>query len=518
MKLHAAVKDFAAHSVARRVIERGVIHWMRWRRLRRAREQRKHERNARDVITQAVGAIRLRDVARASVAARKQALALERAAALHAANAAVARLKQVWQNPPALEAALKAAEAAARHKSLPVQWAKDEHFDLAAAHLQLQSSRAGGAGKGHHGRTKPGRRRRHEGRSAVALESSQAKSPELSVPNGGAAKCDDKRWLHDDWLLQALQLQPRAVVGDYAQRLRNARPPCVAPSLQDTPAFASMVCGHGREWPAARKLRRFTLCFSPMSEGLEIEQRLLNRDLVPYLEQLCRRLGVEMSFVEPIPLANEATQNEHAKVLHASQVLALLSSARQDVLAKDLLAECCEQSIGVWYVGLVGDQLPPARPPLIMARRHHTALQKELASKARLLISKDGVDKMEEKRRADEAKAMREASSWLLSAYRGDDNAAADQLALHLSSAAVSSHDYEARRASIRLQEQGVYYAKAALEVSGHFLLERLFWPDRPAASQLGEHRTRRRRRACRLLASLPPCRAGCSPICRSTS
>ena len=472
VKLHAAVKDFAAHSVARRVIERGVIHWMRWRRLRRAREQRKHERNARDVITQAVGAIRLRDVARASVAARKQALALERAAALHAANAAVARLKQVWQNPPALEAALKAAEAAARHKSLPVQWAKDEHFDLAAAHLQLQKLKgweaqekaimdaqnlvAGGATKVS---------------SAVALlESSQAKSPELSVPNGGAAKCDDKRWLHDDGLLQALQLQPRADVGDYAQRLRNARPPCVAPSLQDTPAFASMVCGHGREWPAARKLRRFTLCFSPMSEGLEIEQRLLNRDLVPYLEQLCRRLGVEMSFVEPIPLANEATQNEHAKVLHASQVLALLSSARQDVLAKDLLAECCEQSIGVWYVGLVGDQLPPARPPLIMARRHHTALQKELASKARLLISKDGVDKMEEKRRADEAKAMREASSWLLSAYRGDDNAAADQLALHLSSAAVSSHVYEASRASIRLQEQGVFDAKAALEVSGHFL------------------------------------------------
>ena len=61
-----------------------------------------------------------------------QEVVRERAAAIRSANAAVARLKPVWQNPPALEAALKAAEAAARHRALPAHWARKELADLAA--------------------------------------------------------------------------------------------------------------------------------------------------------------------------------------------------------------------------------------------------------------------------------------------------------------------------------------------------------------------------------------------------
>ena len=137
--LHEAVTDFAATSAAKRIIGRGVMHMVRWRRLVRAREVRRAEQQARLGLSQAVQLMHARQRAMAEVAARRRQVAEERATALRSANAALSRLKQVWQHAPALKVALKAAEAAARHRALPADYVSSAECQgrLKAARAQL---------------------------------------------------------------------------------------------------------------------------------------------------------------------------------------------------------------------------------------------------------------------------------------------------------------------------------------------------------------------------------------------
>ena len=114
-------------------------HYVRLRRARAARQRRAREAAALKVIMRQVLVIRAKRERRRRQEARRVQLAEARAGALQAAQNALSRLVQAWQHPAALEVALRAAEAAARHPALPPGWAVGSECAprLAAASAQL---------------------------------------------------------------------------------------------------------------------------------------------------------------------------------------------------------------------------------------------------------------------------------------------------------------------------------------------------------------------------------------------
>ena len=123
-----------------RCVERGVRHYVKLRRQMEARQRRTREAAACKMLMRQVLVIRAKRERRRRQEARRLQLAEARAGALQAAHSAISRLAQAWQHPPALEVALKAAEAAARHPALPPGWSVGAECAprLAAASAQLR--------------------------------------------------------------------------------------------------------------------------------------------------------------------------------------------------------------------------------------------------------------------------------------------------------------------------------------------------------------------------------------------
>ena len=108
-------------------------------------------------------------------------------------------------------------------------------------------------------------------------------------------------------------------------------------------------------------MRKWTLCLShdDVSGATDLERRLITRDVLPYLEALCRRLGVEFMPVEPSAVVNQSDDDQKAGAIRNARRAAYWG----------LLAECSAESIGVWYVSLVGDALPAGRSSHFLEHR-----------------------------------------------------------------------------------------------------------------------------------------------------
>ena len=207
---------------------------------------------------------------------KRQQRADERAVALRLATSAIGRLKQVWHNAPALDAALAAAEAAAKDKALPTDWVGSNECQgkLFAARAQLQQL------QGWEEKEREMLRQQAQPPAvAVVMASRDGDTDTSGVPTSEApaekagapvtspaeaalkgsvgvhqrvAEIVANSALDDDAILSSLQLQPRAKRPGFAERLQQARPPRPAPPLKDSPLWAAMVCGRGSGWPACR--------------------------------------------------------------------------------------------------------------------------------------------------------------------------------------------------------------------------------------------------------------------------
>ena len=150
-----------------------------------------------------------------------------------------------------------------------------------------------------------------------------------------------------------------------------------------------MVCGRGSHWPAARQLRKLNLCavatriwlrsihgtwwgshhmdgdacrcISHAAVGVDLECRLIVRDVLPFLGMLCRRLGVELELVDPIPRLDDEPSEANPRRDEQSRAVLAISNARRARLSKALLAESAAHSIGIWYISLVGGLMSRAQ-------------------------------------------------------------------------------------------------------------------------------------------------------------
>ena len=565
-RLHAAVADFASHSAARRVIQRGVTDWVRWRRVHRARERRQQELQAKTVMSGAVAHLRKREERRAAAeerraaaAAARHASADERATVLRTAHAALIRLKQVWHNPSALDVALKAAESVMRSKSLPAEFVDESKWGLSAAHSQLKrlqafeeeerqlerqsqsqqklkpavagaqpsgGSSAAAFGGGLQGdaaaavavkgsasphrpsQASPAHTKAVVGSSFGTSDASGGPTAAANPASGGISRESKGDWLGDGWLggdplLRGLKLPRRDERPEFAERLHRARPPVPAPPLRESALWASMICGHGGNWPAARQLRRMCLCISQSASGVDLERRLLTRDVLPYLQMLCRRLDVEFEITEPLE-GDDASLVTESDVPpsergsgYSQRVVASLRNSSRQLVAQDLLTECSTQSMGTWYVALVGEEeMPPTRLPTTMSPDQVFAIQAHLAKQARLLGaqatggvaaddyasdseandgwaspatksiaqkgSKTDTASGSKQAAAERAEALRETAGWLQRAYHRDYNAAPDCFVL-LPQSSLAPPDGATEVESTHVREIGAASAHLSL-------------------------------------------------------
>ena len=226
-RLHDAVGDFARTATAKRTIARCAMHWARWRRMRQAGTRRRAEQAARATLSTAVHLMRLRHAAIAQLATRRQLRADEGALAVRSANNALGRLKQVWQHAGSLEEALRAAEAALRHRALPSWYAKrgSECEDkLREAREQLQ------------------RLKRYEEQERIEL-TKQVETPtptggfasEITPPAGGASP--RTRWRHQ--ALSRVHQLVRAAEAPKPLMAAQATPEVAAPPSDRTTAVRS---------------------------------------------------------------------------------------------------------------------------------------------------------------------------------------------------------------------------------------------------------------------------------------
>ena len=426
-------------------------HYVKLRRQMEARQRRTREAAARKMLMRQVLVIRAKCERRRRQEARRLQLAEARAGALQAAQSAISRLAQAWQHPPALEVALKAAEAAARHPALPPGWAVGAECAprLAAASAQL---------------TRLGElaweqveldelRQDAEGGEAAGAEAGSGRQQRRGAVTDAA--------LDGDPLLGALRLPRRAARAQFAERLRRAAPPRAAPPLETGPHWGALVRGEVAAWdappPCARPPREVCLYISEACGDLEIERRLLALDVLPYLALLARRLGCGFRIEQPVqprdPSWSRAilrgagapkygcTTAAHAA---AEAAEAAAEAARYAVVAEVAaaqLAECAAAGgVGPWYVGLVGDQLrAPPLPPMLDAAEFD-ALVVELGSHyvrddnaARRLEAAEAAvtaQAMGAAAQALAAAAARAAAAWLSRNYVRDDNAVPPRCAL----------------------------------------------------------------------------------------
>ena len=243
--------------------------------------------------------------------------------ALQLAQGSLQRLQQVWHHAPALEAALGAAEAAARNSYLPDDWRESEvcRGNLERARAQLGRLQAEDwDGREREEREADARATEAERREAAVQRAGGAAAGEMadssdaaggSTASGDEAAPASRRWRGEggaregdgarlsggasvlqDPVLAALQLAPRAHRSAFAARLRHARARTTHGELEGSGAWPGLVLGAAAAWgaaevPQARSVRVLSLCVSSAAEDLAVERRVVSLDVVPYLQVRC---------------------------------------------------------------------------------------------------------------------------------------------------------------------------------------------------------------------------------------
>ena len=390
--------------------------------------------------------------------ARRLQLAEARAGALQAAQSAISRLAQAWQHPPALEVALKAAEAAARHPALPPGWAVGAECAPRLAAASAQLARLGELAWEQVELDEL--RQDAEGNEAAGADAGSGRQQRRGAVTDDALDADP--------LLGALRLPRRAARAQFAERLRHAAPPRAAPPLETGPHWAALVRGEVAAWdappPCARPPREVCLYISEACADLEIERRLLALDVLPYLALLAQRLGCAFRVEQPVQPRDPSWSRAILKgagapkygcttAAHAAAEAAeaAAEAARYAVVAEVAaaqLAECAAAGgVGPWYVGLVGDELrAPPMPPMLDAAEFD-ALVVELGSHyvrhdaaVRCLEAAEDAAAAQAMGAAAQAygaaaqalaaNAARAAAAWLGRHYTRDDNAVPPRCAL----------------------------------------------------------------------------------------